>query len=216
MPTKEYGHRNRLPKNKLRKKASDAQGVLFPEFKNKNLINFQDKTSWYHLGNFPTSLKNKLKVLISVSKKFECQNWEEMRRLYEESEAKRERNEQVEELTPEHFKAQPDCLDMVKLSKVVFGKNFSLLFLSNGNFQAIFEDQLEIFFCRDSESVSITKDEDFNINYSINNFVLIDNENLWKRITYVNRVLKTIQGNQFILDTKHSGVKLTSVSNIVN
>ena len=127
-----------------------------------------------------------------------------MLQLYKESQAQRDKEEQIQQIKQSEFKASSNTLSMVKLSKLYFGKNFSFLFLSNGNLQVVFEDQLEIFFCRDTQSVSITKNEDININYSINNFLIIDNEDLWKRIWYVNRVVRSIQEKQFQLDLKHS------------
>ena len=168
------------------------------------MLNFDEKTEFYYLKDFPLPLKNKIKILITASKRFEIPSWEEMLQLYKENETLREKEEQVQQIKKSDFKAAPNTLNMVKLSKFFFGKNFSILFLSNGNLQVVFEDQLEIFFCRDSQSVSITKNDDININYSINNFLIIDNDDLWKRIWYVNKVIKSIQEKQFGVDLKSS------------
>ena len=210
MPTKVFDHKMKKGSNSnsKRQEKSGIAKLLFPKLRNKNLINFQEKTQYYNFSDFPSSLKNKIKILISVSKKMECENWEDMQKQYKECIEKREQNKEVEIVTKNNFKMNPECLNMVKLSKVIFGKNFSLFFLSNGNFQAIFADQLEIFFCRDSYSIFVTKDKDFNMNYSVNNFLLIDNIDLWKRISYINNVVQTIQGNQFDMDTKHAGIKV--------
>lgn len=204
-----FNHIKKSTKKKSKKQEnSQIAKILFPKLRNKKLINFQDKTEHYNFNDFPASLKNKIKILISVSKKMECENWKEMQKHYEECLKNRQNQKHVKIVMKNDLKMNPESLNMVKMEKVVFGKNFSLLFLSNGNFQAIFEDQLEIFFCRDSDSIFVTKDGDFNMNYSVNNFVLIDNIDLWKRISYVNNILKSIQGNQFILDTKHARIKV--------
>lgn len=139
-----------------------------------------------------------------MSKKFKVGGWEKMLELYSESQAKRENGATPAEIPNSQLPDLLETSNLVRISKIVFGKNFSLVFLSNGNFQAIFKDQLEVFFCKENQTISITKDGDFDMVYSLNNFIFIDNSNLWKRISFINNTIKSIQQNQFELDIKHS------------
>lgn len=199
--------RKSLKKGVDSRSRAGPEALFFPTFRNKELVNFREQTVFYHMKDFPSKLKNKLKIVISMSKKFKNEKWEELLELYGQSQLKRETGEGPQAIPEEEVPGLLDSPKLVKISKIVFGRNFSFLFLSNDNFQAIFKDQLEIFFCKENNSVSVTKDNDFDMVYSLNNFIFIDNPNLWKRIAFINRTLKMIQQNQFELDTKSCRIK---------
>ena len=203
MPTREYlyGHKKAFIDQDSLENANPLKSLLFRNNQAKERTQVEDTKTYFYLKDFPSHLKNKIKILISVSKKLGIKNWEEMKTQYKESCELRKSNKPAEQIFDEHFKANPDCLNMITLSKVIFGKNFSIIFLSNGNFQIIFSDQLEIFYCKDSETIFITKDSEYELSYPLGNLILIDNISLWNRISFVNEILKKIQIGQFDKDT---------------
>lgn len=160
------------------------------------------KTIEFNLQNYPSFLQNKIKILIQCLKKFQIENWEEIKKQF--LNVNLEKNEYSENIQSKKFNKQ-----FVFLKNIIFGANFSIIFLSNNNFQIIFDDFFEIYYCTDKKTVHIYKDKDFQTFYALNDFIIIDNIDLWKRISFVNKIIKNFQTVHFkndFLDNNYSSL----------
>lgn len=156
----------------------------------------------FNLENYPSFLKNKIKIMIQCLKKLEINNWEKIKEDF--LNVNFEENEISEKIKSKKLNKK-----FVYIENIIFGENFSIILLSNNNFQMIFDDLFEIYYCKDNKTIHIHKDQHFQTFYALNDFVMIDNIDLWKRISFVNQIIKNFQIINFknhFLENNHTSV----------
>lgn len=157
----------------------------------------------FNLESFPVFLKNKIKILIQCVKKFKLKNWEFILETFKNSNQDEKENSQ-------NLKSKKFNNKIIFIHKIIFGTNFSVIFLSNNNFQIIFDDKMELFFCKDSKTVHISKEKDFETFYALEDFLQIENYEMWKRISFINQIIKNFQKMNFKKDFIHSEISVQS------